>query len=122
VTDDAAREKTEATEKVELYAQQVAAGHRIPASTWAEPLAAADPAKRVLKAHLAAVDIETVRAETKLLVGQPRALGGGETKPVVSSVAGLTEYELAMCERRKLDPKAYAASPARVNAAKAAGG
>jgi hypothetical protein len=40
----------------------------------------------------------------------------GRIAPPVTTDHGLTEYELAMCKRRSIDPAKYAASPARLHA------
>jgi hypothetical protein len=40
----------------------------------------------------------------------------GPKPPAADDDLGLTEYEVAMCKRRKIDPAKYAASPARIHA------
>ncbi len=60
---------------------------------------------------------DAVRARgAALLAARGGKLPTGPRAPGGDADHGLTEYELAMCKRRSIDPAKYAASPARMHA------
>jgi hypothetical protein len=106
------RAKLEATERRQLVGELVRLGVEIPATAWGDDKGTV-PVKR-----LAEEPIDELRARVKTLAAAARpGLRRVPTPPAAGdNPHGLTERELAMCARNKIDPAKYAATRAGIRA------
>ena len=105
----AERKAHEQRERVDLLAQLITAGYETPATAWADPVAAADPDKRVPHPDHMNTPIEALRRRASILLKSPRPHGGTSSEaPANTRVPRLTETQLSKCKAQGWDPDEYA--------------
>ena len=107
------RETLEANERRKLVGELVKLGIEIPATAWKEGNGSL-PCDRLQKEPIAELRARVAALSKARGVSSPKKGGGEINPPQTDETHGLTERELEMCTRKKIDPAAYAKTRAGI--------